>query len=202
MTFKKIVVGLDQSFKDSTVFTRALEQAKPHSSSIMIVHTLESHPSNMEISLPMVSDRPEVIGQHAEVARDMYSILSRQHKERLERSKRQAESWLELYFQQAIAKGIPTQVNCQSGNPGLWLCEMAQRWGADLIVIGHRENRGLRSVGNSSVTQYVLQHAPCAVLVIQGELPTPELNYVDRADQSKPVTTPATARLASQMFKV
>jgi nucleotide-binding universal stress UspA family protein len=194
MTFKKIVVGLDQSFKDSTVFTRALEQAKPHSSSIMIVHTLKSHPSNMEISLP--------IGQHTEAAQDMYSILSRQHKERLERSKRQAESWLELYFQQAIAKGIPTQVNCQSGNPGIWLCEMAQRWDADLIVIGHRENHGLRSVGNSSVTQYVLQHAPCAVLVIQGELPTPELNYVDRVDQTKPVTTPASARLASQMFKV
>ncbi len=194
MTYKKIVVGLDQSFKDSTVFTRALEQAKPHSSSIMIVHTLESHPSDMAISLP--------IGQHAEVARDMYSILSRQHKERLERSKRQAESWLEMYFQQAIAKGIPTQVNCQSGNPGLWLCEMAQRWGADLIVIGHRENYGLRSVGSSSVTQYVLQHAPCAVLVIQGELPTPEFNYVEQVNQTKPVTTPATARLTSQMFKV
>jgi nucleotide-binding universal stress UspA family protein len=194
MTFKKIVVGLDQSFKDSTVFKRALEQAKPHSSSIMIVHTLESHPSHMEISLP--------IGQHAEVARDMYSMLARQHQERLERSKRQAKGWLEMYFQQAIAKGIPTQVNCQSGNPGLWLCEMAQRWGADLIVIGHRENHGLRSVGHSSVTQYVLQHAPCAVLVIQGELPTPEFNDVEPVNQTKPVTTPATARLTSQMFKV
>jgi nucleotide-binding universal stress UspA family protein len=191
MTFKKIVVGLDQSFKDSSVFTRALEQAKPHSSSIMIVHTLlKSHPSNIEISLP--------IGQQAEVARDMYSILARQHQERLERSKRQAESWLELYFQQAIA----TQVNCQSGNPGLWLCEMAQRWGADLIVIGHCENHGLRSVGNRSVTQYVLQHAPCAVLVIQGEMPLPQLHDVAQTEPAKPVTTPATARLASQMFKV
>ncbi len=194
MTFKKIVVGLDQSFKDSIVFNRALEQAKPHSSSIMIVHTLESHPSSREISLP--------IGQHAEVARDMYSMLARQHKERLERSKRQAKGWLEIYFQQAIAKGIPTQINCQSGNSGLWLCEMAQRWGADLIVIGHCENHGLRSVGHDSVSQYVLQHAPCAVLVIQGELPTPEFNDVEPVNQTKPVTTPATARLASQMFKV
>jgi nucleotide-binding universal stress UspA family protein len=193
MTFKKIVVGLDQSFNDSTIFARALEQAKPHSSSILIMHTLKAHPST-EIALP--------IGQHTEVARDMYNILSRQHQARLDRGKRQAENWLDLYVQQAIAKGIPTQVSCPAGNPGLWLCETAQRWGADLIVIGHRENHGLRSVGHSSVTQYVLQHAPCAVLVIQGELPMPELNYVDRVDQTKPVTTPAATRLASQMFKV
>jgi nucleotide-binding universal stress UspA family protein len=202
MTFKKIVVGLDQSFNDSIIFARALEQAKPHSSSILIMHTLKAHPSTTEISLP--------IRQHTEVARDMYNILSRQHKERLNRGKRQAENWLDMYVQQAIAKGIPTQVSCPSGNPGLWLCEMSQRWGADLIVIGHRENHGLRSVGHNSVTQYVLQHAPCTVLVIQGELPTPELNYIDgqrptvghRVDQTKPVTTPATARVASQMFKV
>jgi nucleotide-binding universal stress UspA family protein len=197
MTFKHIVVGLDQSFKDSSVFARALEQAKPHSSSIMIVHTLKSPPSGLETHLP--------IGQHTEVARDMYNILARQHNARIERSKRQAEGWLDLYLQQAIAKGIPTQVSCQSGNPGLWLCEIAQRWGADLIVMGHRENHGLRSVGSSSVTQYVLQHATCAVLVVQG-LPTPTalpeaLSRIER-DAFKPITTPASGRLASQMFKV
>jgi nucleotide-binding universal stress UspA family protein len=194
MTFKKIVVGLDQSFNDSTIFARALEQAKPHSSSILIMHTLKAHPSTTEISLP--------IGQHAEAARDMYNILSRQHQARLDRGKRQAINWLEMYVQQAIAKGIPTQVSCPSGNPGLWLCEMAQRWDADLIVIGHRENHGLRSVGNNSVTQYVMQHAPCAVLVIQGMTAMPELNQVDRAEVTKPLVTPASGRLASQMFKV
>jgi nucleotide-binding universal stress UspA family protein len=197
MSFKQIVVGLDQSFKDSTVFARALEQAKPRSSSIMIVHTLKSPPSGLETHLP--------IGQHTEMAQDMYNILARQHNARLERSKRQAASWLDLYLQQAIAKGIPTQVSCQSGNPGLWLCEIAQRWGADLIVMGHRENHGVRSVGNSSVTQYVLQHAACTVLVVQG-LPSPTalpevLNAIDR-DAFKPIVTPASGRLASQMFKV
>jgi nucleotide-binding universal stress UspA family protein len=194
MTFKKILVGLDQSFKDSAVFARALEQAKPHSSSILMMHTLTAHPSTAVINLPN--------GQHTEVAHDMYNILSRQHQARLERGKRQAKTWLEMYVQQAIAKGIPTQVTCQTGNPGLWLCEMAQRWGADLIVIGHRENHGLRSVGHNSVTQYVMQHAPCAVLVIQGEALHQELQPRQRVEASKPITTPASARLASQMFKV
>jgi nucleotide-binding universal stress UspA family protein len=197
MSFKQIVVGLDQSFKDDTVFARALEQAKPHSSSILIVHTLNSPPSGLETHLP--------VGQHPEMAQDLYNILARQHNARIERSKRQAASWLDLYLQQAIAKGIPTQVNCQSGSPGLWLCEIAQRWGADLIVMGHRENHGLRSVGHSSVTQYVLQHAACAVLVVQG-LPSPTalpeaLNAIDR-DAFQPIVTPASGRLASQMFKI
>jgi nucleotide-binding universal stress UspA family protein len=197
MSFKHIVVGLDQSFTDSTIFTRALEQAKPHTSSITIVHALKSPPSGLETHLP--------IGQHTEMAQDLYGILSRQHHARLERSRRQAVNWLDLYLQQAIAKGIPTQIQCPSGNPGLWLCEVAQRSGADLIVIGHRENHGVRSVGNSSVTQYVLQHAACAVLVVQGlPLPTEQpmaLQPIDR-DTFQPIVTPASGRLASQMFKV
>ncbi|MBE9028499.1 universal stress protein [filamentous cyanobacterium LEGE 11480] len=194
MTYKKIVVGLDQSFKDSAVFARALEQTRRHSTAMTIIHTLKRDPSYSPLNISSSS--------HTKDARDMMNIISRQHKERLERDKRKAHSWLEMYCQQALAKGIPTQVNCQSGNPGLWICETAQRWDADLIVIGHRENHGLRSVGNSSVTQYVLQHAPCTVMVVQGVAHLDEMNHFDRDEPTKPINSPAERRLASQMFKI
>ncbi|NJN49085.1 MAG: universal stress protein [Alkalinema sp. RL_2_19] len=194
MTYKKIVVGLDQSFKDSAVFARALEQSRPHSTAMMIVHTLKGDTSRSLTEMPR--------GDHSSAARDMYNVISRQHQARLERDQQKAHSWLAMYLQQAIAKGIPTQVSCQSGNPGLWICETAQRWGADLIVIGHRENHGLRSVGNSSVTQYVLQHAPCSVLVVQGLPQLNELNPLQEEAPTKPMHTPAERRLASQRFKI
>lgn len=195
MTFKKIVVGLDQSFKDSAVFAQALEQARPHQTSILLVHTIPAEPSMAPVHMPA--------GKHTSEARDMYKILSRQHQARFQRNKNKAQEWLEMYFQQALAKGIPTQVQCQSGDPGLWLCELAQRWGADLIIMGHRENHGLRSVGKNSISNYVLQHAPCSVLIIQGSPELDEFNQVDRTVQTKPlVTTPASDRLESQMFKI
>ncbi|MFM2429633.1 MAG: hypothetical protein RLZZ511_846 [Cyanobacteriota bacterium] len=193
MTFKKILVGLDQSFKDSAVFARALAQAKPHSTSMMIFHALKVEPHHPEM--------PSSDGDN-DTARDLYAMLARQHKARIERTKQKATNWLDLYFQQAIAKGIPTQVNCEAGNPGLWICEMAQRWGADLIVVGHRDNQGVRSVGNSSVTQYVLQHAPCPILVIQGLATLDEPDYFNRLEMPRTIATPGNDRLVSQMFKI
>jgi nucleotide-binding universal stress UspA family protein len=193
MTFKKILVGLDQSFKDSAVFARALEQAKPHSTSMMIFHALKVEPRGEATAIATADN---------DTTRDLYAMLARQHQARVERTKQKATNWLDLYFQQAIAKGIPTQVNCEAGNPGLWLCEMAQRWGADLIVVGHRDNQGLRSVGNSSVTQYVLQHAPCPILVIQGLASLDEADYFNHLETPQMVSTPGSDRLASQMFKI
>jgi nucleotide-binding universal stress UspA family protein len=198
MTFKKIVVGLDQSFKDSMVFARALEQAKPHISTMMMIHTLKYDRESISMG----------IGQHSDDAHDMYSMLQRRQQTRIEQATTKAHDWLEMYFQQAIAKGIPTQIDCRASEPGLWLCEVAQRWGADLIVIGHRENQGLKSVGSDSVTQYVLQHACCSVLVVNGIAPLQELNQINQQEQlskenlRKTVRTPAEGRLASQMFKV
>ncbi len=210
MAFKKIVVGLDQSFQDSIVFARALEQAKPHVSTMMIVHTLKYDREPMA----MVA----LGGPRNDDARDMYSTLQRRQQTRLQQASTKAHDWLEMYFQQAIAKGIPAQIDCRASEPGLWLCEVAQRWGADLIVIGHRESQGVKSVGANSVTQYVLQHAHCSVLIANGMTPLQELPQTGQldSDSSLPPSqdprntgdlahlsrTPVAARLPRQMLKI
>jgi nucleotide-binding universal stress UspA family protein len=198
MTFKKIVVGLDQSFKDSLVFSRALEQARPHVSSMIIVHTLK-----LDREAPSMAT-----GIHTSDAQDMYSMLQRRQQSRVQEATTKAHEWMEMYFQQSIAKGIPTQIDCRVSDPGLWLCEVAQRWGADLIVIGHREHQGFMAMGANSVSQYVLQHASCSVLVVNGIEQLQELNQIAHHEQRpkedllKPVRTPAEARLESQMFRI
>jgi nucleotide-binding universal stress UspA family protein len=192
MTFKKILVGLDQSFKDSAVFARALEQAKPHFSSMMLVHTLkgDQRPNPM----------PAAEGNHD--ARDMSAMLSRMHQQRLDNEKQKAQEWLQMYFQQGISKGIPTQVDYRVISPALWLCELAQRWGADLIVIGHRDNHGIRSVGSDSVSQYVLQHSPCSVMIVHSLSQLESLNHIDREAPTKALKTPGSGILESQLYRV
>lgn len=202
MTFKKILVGLDQSFKDSLVFGQALNQAKPHVSSLMIVHSLNLE-SDIAVDLP--------VGKHSEDAMDMYAMLRRMRDRRFEKEQAKADQWLQFYFQQAIAKGIPTQVDCRVSVPELWLCDLAQRWGADLIVIGHHENHGLKRAGRGSVSQYVLQHAACSVLIVHGVLHADEFNRVEESPTAKPdiktvetktVETSGHQRLMSQMYKI
>jgi nucleotide-binding universal stress UspA family protein len=53
--------------------------------------------------------------------------------------------------------------------PGQGLCQAARRWQTDLIVMGRRGRKGIAEVLLGSVSNYVLHHAPCAVLVIQAE---------------------------------
>jgi nucleotide-binding universal stress UspA family protein len=144
MTFKKIVVGLGQLFQDDAVFARALEQSQSNVSQLMIIHTLKP-------------DRELALNSR---------FQQQQQQTRLDQVSTKTHRWLETYREQAIAQGISTQIDCRSSDPGLWLCEVAQRWGADLIVMGHRANQGTKSAGANSVTQYMLQHAPCNVLVV------------------------------------
>ncbi len=50
-------------------------------------------------------------------------------------------------------------------NPALDIADAAWHIGADLIVVGHRDQGVLARLWNGSVGQQLIQHAPCSVLV-------------------------------------
>lgn len=69
--------------------------------------------------------------------------------------------------EKAIAAGVKADFTEHLGNPAADICAIAQRWNADLIVIGRRRLTGLGKLLQGSVSNYVMHHAPCAVLVVQ-----------------------------------
>lgn len=68
----------------------------------------------------------------------------------------------------AIKLGV-TKVSTELviGGPGYEIVELAKKKGADLIVIGTHGHTGLKHVLLGSVTEKVVRHAPCPVLVIR-----------------------------------
>jgi nucleotide-binding universal stress UspA family protein len=54
---------------------------------------------------------------------------------------------------------------CPGLAPALDIAALAKQIGADLIVIGHREQSLLGRLWNGSVGQQLIAHAPCSVLV-------------------------------------
>ena len=53
------------------------------------------------------------------------------------------------------------------GSPGPVICEQAATLGVDVIVVGHRSKNWLSRLVEPSVSDYVVRHAPCPVLVVR-----------------------------------
>nr|WP_243147256.1 universal stress protein [Scytonema sp. UIC 10036] len=81
----------------------------------------------------------------------------------------EGEELLQGYKKKAQEQGVAVESLCRVGEPGKSICNLAQSWRADLIVLGRRGFRGFTEVLLGSVSSYVLHNAPCSVLVLQGE---------------------------------
>ena len=68
---------------------------------------------------------------------------------------------------EAAAEGVPVEVTQHPGKAGPMICEVARSSRADLIVLGRQgQHAGLNELLLGSVSNYVLHHAPCSVLVV------------------------------------
>ena len=91
--------------------------------------------------------------------------------------KRYAQQWQQakndgLKFLQSLAQqardvGVEVEFSQNSGAPGRLICSVAANWGADLIMVGSHGRTGIRELLLGSVSNYVLHHATCSVLVVQ-----------------------------------
>jgi nucleotide-binding universal stress UspA family protein len=68
---------------------------------------------------------------------------------------------------EAASMGISVEFQQISGSPSRVICQVAREWQANLIVIGHRGRSGLSEMLLGSVSNYVMHHAPCSVLMVQ-----------------------------------
>ncbi|MEH2106540.1 universal stress protein [Nostoc sp.] len=141
MSFKKILVAVDDSPATATVFVKALELAQRDAAQLMIGHSIELAASS-QLTVNLID---------------------------LEIETQQAQSLLQLYYQKAKILGIMTESSYQTGDPGTNICDLAQSWGADLIVLGRRGLKGFAELLAGSVSNHVVHHAPCSVLVVQGQ---------------------------------
>jgi nucleotide-binding universal stress UspA family protein len=76
---------------------------------------------------------------------------------------------LRLLAQPLVDAGISTESKQVEGDPGRVICQMAEDWQADVIIMGRRGRSGMRELLLGSVSNYVLHHAPCSVLTVQGK---------------------------------
>jgi nucleotide-binding universal stress UspA family protein len=157
MSFRRILVGLDNSSLHHAVFEAALELAQHHQANLMLFHC---------ITADVVGPPPFVgeVGLSSHLVNQAYQAECMQIDQQIQ----QAQAWLRHYYDIATQSGINTHFDYAVVDAGTGICHTAQTWGADLIVVGRRGRKGLTEALLGSVSNYVLHHADCAVLIIQG----------------------------------
>lgn len=151
----KILVAVDRSANNKSVFDSAVALAQNTGASLMLLHTLSKSEPDYPI-MPTYTYYP-VVGE-----RDIEA-----YQKQLAEYKEWGLSFLQNLTEEATEAGVETEYTQLTGNPGRTICELASSWSADLIIVGSRGLTGLKEMFLGSVSNYVTHHAPCSVLIVR-----------------------------------
>ena len=157
--FRKILVAVDYLAATPKVFEQAIDIASKYNSQLMIFHCVQGE-------MPGVSEVATAtsIGTYGWVySQNMLELSQELVKEATE----ELQAWLKGFSKRATEKGITTDFDYQVGEPGVQICAKAKEWGSDLIVVGRRGRTGISEMLLGSVSNYIVHHAHCSVLVVQ-----------------------------------
>lgn len=151
----KILIATDRSQNNKIVFDTAVFLAKTTGANLMLLHILSPKESGHPIA-PAHTYYPIVEETSYEAYQKEYS-----------KYEQRGLDFLKNLTEEATAAGVTTEYTQLAGNPGRMICELADNWSADLIVVGSRGLKGIKEMFLGSVSNYVTHHAPCSVLIVR-----------------------------------
>lgn len=155
--FHKILVAIDTSEIGKQVFETAINLAKATGASVMLLHVLSSEEEGSPY-MPIIFSGMGYAGGDK---------IIENYRQEWEAFTKQGLELLTSLQQRAIQAGVQAEYEQRPGTPGKTICDFAQSWQADTIVIGRRGHSGISELFLGSVSNYVLHHATCFVLVVQ-----------------------------------
>ncbi len=157
--YTKILVAIDNSAVSDRIFEQALALAQATQAQIMLVHGLSGEEEGSPFPIPA--------GVEAMYWAPGTEINLEQWRHQWETYETKSLDRLRQFSAIANQAGVNTEFRQVVGVPGKAICQVAQQWSADLIVVGNRGRSGLTELLLGSVSNYVMHHAPCSVLVVK-----------------------------------
>jgi nucleotide-binding universal stress UspA family protein len=154
--FDKILVAVDSSPLSNKVFEEAVSFAKITGAHLILLHVISPYDDSY-LSLVGVS-YPNLHSENVE-----YYMRA------LNKLKEEGLKYLQQLCQKASELGVNVEFTQNIGDPGRTICEIARNCDANLIMMGRRGHSGLGELFLGSVSNYVLHHASCSVLAVQGQ---------------------------------
>ncbi len=142
---RRILLATDGSEESELAALRAVDLAERTDSELHLVH--------VGVVPSFLKSYPGVLGYE----RKLYKELEEVSRELLRK-----QSW-----RVKVAGGTVAGTHLRMGEVDLEIVALAKELGADLIVMGCRGHRGLRRAIEGSISDAVIRHAPCPVLVVR-----------------------------------
>lgn len=159
MAYQKILAAIDDTDLGQNVFEQALALAKSNHAKLLLFHSLT------EDLVPKFLLLPGEMGLSPQLVTQAYQSQQMQ----LEMQEKHIQTLFTELCDRAQREGVSVQVSTPPHEPGRGICQVARFWKADLIVMGRRGRRGFTELLLGSVSNYVLHHACCPVLVVQSD---------------------------------
>ena len=144
---RRILLATDGSEEAELAALWAVELAQRTASELHVVH--------VEVVPTLLVSYPGTLGYEGR----LYEQIREQSGELLRK-----ESW-----RVKAAGGTVAGAHLRMGKVDLEIVALAEELGADLIVMGCRGHRGIRRAIEGSVSDGVIRHARCPVLVVRSE---------------------------------
>ncbi len=150
----KVLAAVDASESSHKALTQALRFIT-HQDTTFVLLGVEA-----PIVVPPTAPIPGVLGDDAQIALQEEATFSQMERARTAN----AIQWAENLCQQA---GMPFTSCSEFGDPKHVICDMAKQAQCDLIVVGSHGYGMFDRMLMGSVSDYVVHHAHCAVMVVR-----------------------------------
>jgi len=153
---QQILVAVDNSTMGQQVFEEGLALARATGAKMMILHVLD----------PEQHESPQIPMIYNTYSMPLDEQTMKLYRQQWQEFEEQGLKMLQSLADLAIGVGVKTEFTQKTGSPGRAICELADSWSADLIVMGRRGLSGVKEAFFGSVSSYVLHRASCSVHIV------------------------------------
>ncbi len=159
--FDKILVAVDPSEPSTALVDKAISLASATGAQIKLISLLTTYGEDVP---PMI-----VSPGLASCSSGMEDSLWRDYQKHYEDYRTRISNNLQRLKAKAKAAGVSADTVQLLDSPGRAICNEAKQWKADLVMVGSRGRKGLREILLGSVSNYVMHHAACSVIVVHDQ---------------------------------
>ncbi|MEM9266374.1 MAG: universal stress protein [Cyanobacteria bacterium P01_F01_bin.13] len=153
---QRILVPVDKSSMADQAMAAAIDLAKLRGAEIRLLHVIDGDEHDMPQKL-IFSDSQYML-QHN-------GLLVEEYQHDWNKFIDGWWRWSQMRVREIEDDGVDAICDVMQGRTGYRICEVAEDWNADLIVMGCRGLSGLKELLVGSVSYYVSHRAPCSVMI-------------------------------------